>query len=86
MFSRKEDERDEDELVRQVKPLLEQAEKILNETQGSVRGADPDKRLSNKATRHAADHKATPEEQRLAQAIKVVCHSPCSVFTRLTKM
>ncbi|KIY66529.1 hypothetical protein CYLTODRAFT_491376 [Cylindrobasidium torrendii FP15055 ss-10] len=72
MFSRKEDERDEDELVRQVKPLLEQAEKILNETQGAVRGADPDKRLSNKATRHAADHKATPEEQRLAQAIKVL--------------
>lgn len=72
MFSRKDDERDEDELIKQVKPLLEQAEKILNETEGSIRGADPDKRLSKKATRHVQSHKATPEEQRLAEALKVV--------------
>ncbi|KIY66528.1 hypothetical protein CYLTODRAFT_491375 [Cylindrobasidium torrendii FP15055 ss-10] len=72
MFSRKDDERDEDELIKQVKPLLEQAEKILNETEGSIRGADPDKRLSKKATRHVASHKATPEEQRLAEALKVL--------------
>ena len=58
--------------MEQVKPLLEQAEKILNETLGAIRGADPDNRLSNKATRNTKDHRATPEEQRLAEALKVV--------------
>ncbi|KAF9046835.1 hypothetical protein BDZ89DRAFT_1155101 [Hymenopellis radicata] len=72
MEARKEEDRNEDELVQQVKPLLEQAEKILNETQGSVKGADPEKRLSNRATRHVQDHKASPEEQRLAEALKVL--------------
>jgi len=44
----------------------------LNEANGAVRGADPDNRLSNKATRHVQDHSATPEEQRLAEALKVM--------------
>ena len=34
MFDKPEDERDEAELVKQVKPLLQQAEQILNETNG----------------------------------------------------
>lgn len=72
MFSKKEDERDEAELVKQVKPLLEQAERIMHETMGAVKGADPDNRLSNQSKRNVADHKATPEEQRLAEALKVV--------------
>lgn len=72
MDAKKEEDRDEDELVRQVKPLIEQSEKILQETNGAVKGADPDNRLSNKATRHNQDHKATPEEQRLAEALKTV--------------
>ncbi|KAJ7580275.1 hypothetical protein C8J56DRAFT_795395 [Mycena floridula] len=72
MEAKKEEDRDEGELVKSVKPLLEQAEKILNETYGAIRGADPDNRLSNKAKRHMQDHKATPEEQRLAEALKVL--------------
>ncbi|ESK94925.1 lea domain protein [Moniliophthora roreri MCA 2997] len=72
MESRKEEDRDERELVEQVKPLLTQAEKILNETQGAVKGADPDNRLSRKAQNHAQTHTATPEEQRLAAALKVM--------------
>jgi len=72
MEARKEEDRNEQELVDAVKPLLQQAEKILNETQGSIKGADPDNRLTNKAKRHMQTHKATPEEQRLAQALKVV--------------
>lgn len=58
--------------MKQVKPLLEQAEKILNETNGAVHGADPDKRLTNRAKRNMQDHVATPSEQRLAEALKVV--------------
>ncbi|KAJ7021870.1 hypothetical protein C8F04DRAFT_1223985 [Mycena alexandri] len=65
-----EEDRDEAELVKNVKPLIEQAEKILNKTNGSIRGADPDNRLSDKATRNMQDHKATPEEQRLAEALQ----------------
>ncbi|KAJ7318827.1 hypothetical protein DFH08DRAFT_1036181 [Mycena albidolilacea] len=70
--SQKEEDRDENELVKAVKPLLQQAETILNETNGAIRGADPDNRLSNKAKRNVQDHKATPEEQRLAEAVKVL--------------
>lgn len=72
MEGQKEEDRDEAELVKQVKPLLQQAEKILNETNGAIRGADPDNRLTNNAKRNMADHKATPEEQRLAEALKIV--------------
>lgn len=72
MEARKEDDRDEAELVKQVKPLIEQADKILNETNGTIKGADPDNRLSNNAKRNFQDHKATPEEQRLAEALKTV--------------
>lgn len=78
MEARKEEDRDEGELVRQVKPLIEQGEKILNETYGSIKGADPDNRLSNKAKRNYQDHKASPEEQRLAEALKTVSRS--SIF------
>ncbi|CAG8770489.1 6198_t:CDS:2, partial [Acaulospora colombiana] len=72
MEAKKEEDRDEGELVKQVKPLLEQAEKILQETYGRIKGADPDNRLANKAKRNTADHRATPEEQRLAEALKVL--------------
>ncbi|KAF8174277.1 hypothetical protein BJ912DRAFT_1033851 [Pholiota molesta] len=70
--AQKEDDRDESALISQVRPLLEQAEKILNETNGAIRGADPDNRLTNEAKRNTQDHKATPEEQRLAEALKVM--------------
>ncbi|TFK36461.1 hypothetical protein BDQ12DRAFT_755722 [Crucibulum laeve] len=70
--AQKPDDRDEGALVKQVKPLIEQADKILNETNGAVKGADPDNRLSNKAKRNMQDHKATAEEQRLAEALKTM--------------
>lgn len=72
MEARKEEDRNEDELVRAVRPLLEQAEKILNETNGLVKGADPDNRLSRQAKRAVADHTSSPEEHRLAEALKVL--------------
>ncbi|KAF5393867.1 hypothetical protein D9757_000181 [Collybiopsis confluens] len=72
MDAKKEEERNEDELVKQVKPLLQQAEQIMNETQGMIKGADPENKISNKARQHQQAHKATPEEQRLAEALKVM--------------
>lgn len=74
MEAQKEEERDEGELVQKVKPLLTQAEQILHETNGAVHGADPDNRLTNRAKRNVADHVASPQEQRLAEALKVVSH------------
>jgi len=70
--AQKEEDRDEAELVKQVKPLIEQAESVLYETNGAVRGVDPDHRLSNQARRNQQDHQATPEEQRLAEALKTM--------------
>lgn len=67
-----EDDRDEQELIDAVKPLLQDAEKQLNECYGAIKGADPDNRLSNKAQRNMQDHKASPAEQRLAEALKVL--------------
>ena len=45
---------------------------MLYETNGAIKGADPDNRLTNRAQRHVDDHKASPEEQRLAEALKVM--------------
>ncbi|KAJ3722600.1 hypothetical protein C8R42DRAFT_696077 [Lentinula raphanica] len=64
MEARPEDERNEDELVQQVRPLLQQAEKIMNECQGMMK--------ERRAKRHQEAHTATPEEQRLAEALKVM--------------
>ncbi|KXN88320.1 hypothetical protein AN958_07465 [Leucoagaricus sp. SymC.cos] len=75
MEAQKEEDRDEDELVKQVKPLLEQAEKVLHETSGSIHGADPDNRLTSRGKRNMQDHVATPSEQRLAEALKVLVGS-----------
>jgi hypothetical protein len=73
MDAQKEEDRDEDELVKQVKPLLEQAEQTLNETKGAIDGVDPDGKIKSQAERHMQDHVATPAEQRLAEGLKVVC-------------
>ncbi|KAI0345023.1 hypothetical protein BDW22DRAFT_988545 [Trametopsis cervina] len=72
METRPESERSEDELISAVKPLLLQAEQILHQTQGAIKGADPENKVSSRAKRHQADHRATPEEQRLAEALKVM--------------
>ncbi|KAH6916605.1 hypothetical protein BKA70DRAFT_1215104 [Coprinopsis sp. MPI-PUGE-AT-0042] len=50
------DDRSEEQLVKEVRPLLEQAEKSLTRTNGAIRGADPDHRLTSKAKRSFAEH------------------------------
>ncbi|KII84271.1 hypothetical protein PLICRDRAFT_46129 [Plicaturopsis crispa FD-325 SS-3] len=68
--AKNEDDRDEEGLVNSVRPLLEEATKVLNETQGAIKGADPDGKIAEQAKRNQHDHKATPEEQRLAESLK----------------
>lgn len=63
------DELDEEKLVDNVKPLIEQASGILNDVLGQIKGVDPSGEIQNKAKRNAQDHKATGEEQRLAEGL-----------------
>ncbi|KAM0815902.1 putative LEA domain-containing protein [Seiridium cardinale] len=65
-----EDERDEEELVKVVKPLIEEGGKILTEANGVIRGLDPDGRISANAKHKTAAREATPEEYHLADLLK----------------
>ncbi|KAI5803078.1 hypothetical protein EDC01DRAFT_645719 [Geopyxis carbonaria] len=63
------DKLDEDALVKQVKPLIEEATNILRETQGAIKALDPEGTIANNASRKSADHEASKEEQHLAEAL-----------------
>ncbi|RYO82374.1 hypothetical protein DL766_004746 [Monosporascus sp. MC13-8B] len=65
-----EDERDEEQLVKDVCPLIEEGGKILTEANGVIRGLDPDGRISANAKHKTAAREATPEEYRLAELLK----------------
>jgi hypothetical protein len=64
------DELDEEKLVQQVKPLLEEGGRILQECNGSIRALDPDGRIAATAKARAASRDATPEEYQLADLLK----------------
>src|ERR1700712_1826933 len=64
------EELDEDELVNNVKPLIEEGSRILQECNGSLRGLDPDGHIAAQAKGRAATREATPEEYRLAELLK----------------
>jgi len=60
---------DEQELVRNVRPLIEQATQILNETHGSIKALDPTGEISQHAKGAAQSHQASSEEYYLAQKL-----------------
>ncbi|KAJ5591840.1 uncharacterized protein N7459_002209 [Penicillium hispanicum] len=64
------DELDEEKLVQDVKPLLEEGGRILQECNGSIRALDPDGRIAATAKARASSRDATPEEYQLADMIK----------------
>lgn len=66
------DELDEEQLVSEVKPLIEEGSKILTETNGAVRGMDPDGRIQRQAKFKSSTNEATPEEHHLAEVLKEV--------------
>ncbi|RGP68931.1 hypothetical protein FLONG3_7992 [Fusarium longipes] len=68
--AQKPEDRDEEELVRQVKPLIEDGGKLLTETNGIIRGLDPDGRIGRNAKQKSAAGEATPEEAHLANLLK----------------
>ncbi|UKZ93153.1 uncharacterized protein TrAFT101_008077 [Trichoderma asperellum] len=63
------EELDEEALVREVKPLIEEGAKILTETNGTIRGLDPDGRIQRNAKHKAGTKEATPEEHHLAEVL-----------------
>lgn len=70
------DELDEEALVKQVRPLLEQAHGMLQEALGGVQALDPGGKIAEMSKRRAADHQATPEEQHLAESLGEVQSLP----------
>jgi len=64
------DELDEEELVKAVRPLIEEGGKILQEANGIIRGLDPDGRIQANAKHKTATREATPEEYQLADILK----------------
>jgi len=64
------EELDEEELVKQVKPLIEEGGRILQEANGVIRGLDPDGRIAANAKHKTAAREASPEEYRLADLLK----------------
>ncbi|OIW32540.1 hypothetical protein CONLIGDRAFT_544691, partial [Coniochaeta ligniaria NRRL 30616] len=64
------EELDEEALVKEVKPLIEEGGRILQEANGMVRGLDPDGRIQANAKHKSATREATPEEFHLADVLK----------------
>lgn len=64
------EELDEEELVNNVKPLIEEGGRILQECNGALRGLDPDGRIAAQAKGRSNTREATPEEYRLADLLK----------------
>ncbi|KAJ5675046.1 uncharacterized protein N7477_004980 [Penicillium maclennaniae] len=64
------EELDEEKLVKDVKPLLEEGGRMLQECNGSIRGLDPDGRIAATAKARAQTREATPEEYQLAELLK----------------
>lgn len=64
------EELDEEKLVQDVKPLLEEGGQILQECNGAIRALDPDGHIAAMAKARAASHEASPEEYELADQLK----------------
>ena len=64
------EELDEEELVQNVKPLLEEGGRILQECNGAIRALDPDGHVASQAKARAASHEASPEEHTLADLLR----------------
>ncbi|KAL2109783.1 hypothetical protein VUR80DRAFT_2017 [Thermomyces stellatus] len=64
------DELDEEELVKEVRPLIEEGHSILQEANGIIRGLDPDGHIQANAKYKTASREATPAEYHLADKLK----------------
>jgi uncharacterized membrane protein YheB (UPF0754 family) len=63
------DNLDEEQLVKALRPPIEQATNVLKETHGAIKALDPEGVIANNATRKASAHDASKEEQHLAESL-----------------
>jgi len=77
---RRHDKLNEEELVRNVKPLIEQATQILNEIYGGIKALDPTGKISRGAENKSKGHTATPQEYYLAEKLTEVVVSQRSLI------
>ncbi|KAJ5118903.1 hypothetical protein N7448_010610 [Penicillium atrosanguineum] len=64
------DELDEEQLVKTVKPIIEEAGNMLQECKGSLRALDPDGQIAASAKARSVAREATSEEYQLADLLK----------------
>ena len=64
------EELDEEKLVNDVKPLIEEGSRILGECNGAIRGLDPDGSIAANAKAKAQSGDASPEQYRVAEGLK----------------
>lgn len=64
------EELDEEALVKEVRPLIEEGHKILQESNGIIRGLDPDGHIQANAKHKTASREASPAEYHLADLLK----------------
>ncbi|KAL4895617.1 hypothetical protein BDV59DRAFT_172825 [Aspergillus ambiguus] len=64
------EELDEEKLVQNVKPLLEEGGGVLQECNGAIRALDPDGHIAATAKARVASREASPEEYALAEQLK----------------
>ncbi|KAJ5606521.1 hypothetical protein N7510_009302 [Penicillium lagena] len=64
------EELDEENLVKTVKPLIEEAGNMLQEGKGALRALDPDGQIAASAKARSVSHEATSEEYQLAELLK----------------
>jgi len=79
------DELGEEQLVSDVKPLIEEGGRILQECNGSLRGLDPDGHIAAQAKGRAGAREATPEEYRLADTLKELINTVVTTIDNAKK-
>ncbi|KAL8855407.1 MAG: hypothetical protein Q9178_007945 [Gyalolechia marmorata] len=84
--ARPKEELDKEEVVKDVKPLLEEGGCIVQECNGAIRGLDPDGSIAANAKAHAASGETTPEKHRLAENLKELTTNVVNTIDNVKKV
>jgi hypothetical protein len=80
------EELDEEQLVKNVRPLIEEASSSLQECKGALRSLDPDGQIAAAAKAHSFSREATPEEYELADLLKELTETVVETIDNGRKM
>ncbi|PGH16364.1 hypothetical protein AJ80_05214 [Polytolypa hystricis UAMH7299] len=79
------DDLDEEQLVKTVKPLLEEGNTQLQECNGALRALDPDGSIAANAKAKSHRREATPEEYQLADLLKELTSTVVTTIDKAKK-